>query len=152
MDYKQKLDEIKALVFGKEKVEEVELAEEVKEEAPEAAPAPAYVTAQELSAVKDEMAQFKSDVMEMLSAIAESMNSTPKDTVPVEASEEVAEEVKEEVKEEEVELAAVEPLKHDPASETKNSGVKFRMEAGRAKTTGDIVRETLASQFYQYVK
>lgn len=154
MNYKEKLDEIRALVFGKEE----KLAEEApmeQEAAPsEEAPKPVYVTAEQFSAMKDEMESFKSDTMEILSKLTEMINSTEKNKVPTEMAEEPKEEVelKEEVKEEVIEekveeLSAPkggEALIHDPEGLVSNR-VKTKLAAGRKKTTEDIVFEALAN-------
>jgi hypothetical protein len=155
MNYKEKLDEIKALVFGKEeKLMEEAPVEESKEAAPEEAPKPMYVTAEQFSSMKDEIESFKSDITEMLSSFAEMINATDKNKVPQELSEEVKEE---EVKEEEsmealsaeaeVELSKQEggqPLVHDPEGLV-SQRVKTKLSGGRRKTTEDVVFEALAN-------
>ena len=147
MNYKEKLDEIKALVFGKEEklMEEAPMEEPKQEAAPEEAPKPMYVTVEQFASMKDEVESFKSDITEMLSKLTEMINSTEKNKVPQELSEEVAEEVIEEVKEE-VELSAQggEPIVHDPEGLV-SQRVKTKLSAGRKKTTEDIVFEALAN-------
>ena len=133
MDYKKKLDEIKALVFGKEdKPEEVkvELAvekEEVKEDvnkevAVEAAPS--YVTATEFQAFKDENEKFKSDLMETFEKMIEMVGQNEKNNVPKELSVEPKEDV---VKEEVIEMAAEQKVVvHSPDSVEKEiTGMRY---------------------------
>lgn len=154
MNYKEKLDEIKALVFGREeKLMEEAPMEESKEAAPEE-PKPMYVTAEQFASMKDEVESFKNDITEMLSNFAEMINATDKNKVPQELSEEVKEEEveKEEVmealsEEAEVELSKQEggqPLVHDPEGLV-SQRVKTKLAAGRKKTTEDIVFEALAN-------
>lgn len=139
MNYKEKLDEIKALVFGKVEeetpapVEEVKLEEEVKEEAAEPAEAPAesYVTLSQFNELKEDTKKFMESVTEMLSSAMEMINATEKNTVPVEASKEKEVEVKEEV-----ELAA-EPVTHNPELATREKEIKVKIGGGAKKTTAD---------------
>jgi hypothetical protein len=152
MNYKEKLDEIKALVFGREeKLMEEAPMEESKEAAPEE-PKPMYVTAEQFASMKDEVESFKNDITEMLSNFAEMINATDKNKVPQELSEEVVEEKEEELvpeelsAEAEVELAKQEggqPLVHDPEGLV-SQRVKTKLAAGRKKTTEDIVFAALA--------
>ena len=151
MNYKEKLDEIKALFFKEEKLMEEAPMEEPKKEAAPEEPKPMYVTAEQFASMKDEVESFKNDITEMLSNFAEMINATEKNKVPQELSEEVAEEVKEEVVEElsaeaEVELAKQEggqPLVHDPEGLV-SQHVKTKLSGGRKRTTEDIVFEALA--------
>ena len=147
-DTKNKFEQLKAFFLGLEasdtkaveevKEEEVALMEEdvAKEEVQEEAPAPVYATAEQLSAIKDEIDGKLNEMADMLSKFAEMVSTTEKNTVPQEMSEDVKEEV------EELAEQAPEPVKHDPEGLTKEP-LKFRIGAGGKKTTQDVVFESL---------
>ena len=135
MNYKERIDALRSLFLSTDKpveeieakVEEVELMEESSEDkAPveEAVPAE-YVTLAQFNELREDTKKFMESVTEMLSSAMEMINSTEKNTVPVEAS-----------KEEEVELAA-EPVAHDPETVVNNSQVKVKVGAGAAMTAED---------------
>lgn len=138
MDYKKKLDEIAALVFGKEikpEEEKVELAvakEEVKEEEVAVEAAPSYVTATEFQAFKDENEKFKSDLMETFEKMIEMVGQNEKNNVPAELSKE---EVVEEVKEDVVEMASEEKVVvHSPESVEKEiTGMRYGAKSNSVK-------------------
>lgn len=131
MNYKEQIEKLKAIVLGSEsKPEEVSLQEDVKAEpAPEVeAPVMEYVTLAQFNELREDTKKFMESVTEMLSSAMEMINSTEKNTVPVEASKQEPEEV--------VELAA-EPLQHDPELSVKGSDVKVKLGAGSKKTFED---------------
>lgn len=140
MNYKEKIDSIKALFLSDEspKVEEVkeevQLAEDVIDKTEEVAEAPApveYVTLAQFTELREDTKKFMESVTEMLSSAMEMINSTEKNTVPVEASKE----------EEEVELAA-EPVKHDPEAVVKSNDIKVKLNGGAPKTASDRAFDT----------
>ena len=136
MDYKKLVDDIKSVVLGKEQVElavEKEEIKEVKEEAPVEV-APAYVTATEFQAFKDENEKFKSDLMETFEKMIEMVGQNEKNNVPAELSKEDTmggEEVKEEV----VELVAEqEVVVHSPDSVEKEiTGMRYGAKSDSVK-------------------
>lgn len=143
MNYKERIDALKSLFLSTEEpVKEVvereevmtELAEdstsEEKAPAEESTPAVEYVTLAQFAELREDTKKFMESVTEMLSSAMEMINSTEKNTVPVEAS-----------KEEEVELAA-EPVTHDPEANVKSNDVKVKLNGGAAKTAGDRAFET----------
>lgn len=136
MNYKEKIDQLKAIVLGSAKEEEVEekveLAEDVQSEEEVSEPVPAeYVTLAQFNELKEDTKKFMESVTEMLSSAMEMINSTEKNTVPVEASK-----IEEIDVEEEVELSA-EPVKHDPELQVKNTQIKVKLGAGGKETTAD---------------
>lgn len=148
MNYKEKIDEIKAMVFGKNeaivdvvKNKEVELADAPEKDAPakeaapavEAAPVAQYLTIQEFDSMKEDLLN---KVTEMMSSFAEMINTTEKNTVPKELAK--VEEV-----EEVVELATA-PLVHDPEGLEKNE-LKFKIGANKQMTLEEKVMSRLFS-------
>ena len=148
-DSKNKFEQLKAFFLGleasKENVEvkeEVALEEEVaKEEVKEEVAAPVYATAEQLSAIKDEIDGKLNEMADMLKMFAEMVSATERNTVPAEMSKD--EKVEEEVKEE-VELSA-EPVKHDPESLSQEP-LKFKIGAGNTRRgTKDDVFDSLVN-------
>ena len=141
MNYKERIDALKSLFLSTEEpVKEVEVKEEValaedstsEEKAPaeESTPAVEYVTLAQFAELREDTKKFMESVTEMLSSAMEMINSTEKNTVPVEAS-----------KEEEVELAA-EAIVHDPEAIVTNSSLKVKIGAGANKTAGQRAAES----------
>lgn len=141
MNYKERIDALRSLFLSTDKpveeieakVEEVELMEEGSEDkAPveEAVPAE-YVTLAQFNELREDTKKFMESVTEMLSSAMEMINSTEKNTVPVEASKE----------EEEVELAA-EPVTHDPEAVVTNATLKVKIGAGSPKTASQRASES----------
>ena len=142
MDYKKKVEELRAFFLGEEAKEvKVELAEETKEEVSEpqeAAPVQTYVTVEQFNSLKEEQESFMVSVTEMLSKAMEMINATEKNTVPKELSkEEVVEEVVVEL--EEVAKAFV----HDPEGLEKEINGSIPKNPNRRQTTIDVVMNTL---------
>lgn len=140
MDYKKLIDDIKAVVLGKE--EELAVQKEViEEEAPAVEAAPSYVTVSEFQAFKDDNEKFKSELMETFERMIEMVGQNEKNNVPEEL-EEVKEEVVEEVKEDAVELSAEQSVVvHSPESVEKEvANVRYGSK-----------RETIQSRIFEII-
>jgi len=141
MNYKERIDALKALFLSTEpeaevKKEEVKLEEEPKaEESKTEAPATEYVSLAQFNELKDKLETYVKETAEMLSTAMEMINATEKNTVPVEAS-------KQEEEEEKVEELAAEPVKHNPEEVVSNSAPKVSLRGGADKTFEDRAFET----------
>ena len=133
MNYKEKLEEIKALVFGEQKPKEepkeeaVEMAsedEKMEEPKQEAAPQPQFVSLSEFEAYKSEMRDAFAQLLELFA-------QNDKNTVPAELSKEKEEEkVEEKIELSENEVEA-EVIKHDPDNlEKESNGLKWGQNRG----------------------